>query len=91
MLAQNANNMQPIGRIGQPRDIGEMAAFLSSDAAGFITGGEFLVDGGITVGPRHAWDASAAGPVLEALGITQEQADQMAVALAGQTATPSTE
>jgi len=77
MIAQNGGAMQPAGRIGQGRDIGEMAAFLASDAAGFITGGEFLVDGGITVGPRHAWDEAAAGPVLEALGLTREQAEQM--------------
>lgn len=91
MLAQNAGSMQPIGRIGQPRDIGEMAAFLASDAAGFITGGEFLVDGGITVGPRHAWDETAVGPVLEALGINQEQANQMGAAISGNTVKPSTE
>ncbi len=81
MIAENGGPMQPVGRIGQGRDIGEMAAFLASDAASFITGGEFLVDGGITVGPKHAWDANEAGPVLEALGISREQADQMAAAL----------
>ncbi len=84
MVAQNAGRMQPIGRIGHGQDIAEMAAFLCSDAAGFITGGEFLVDGGITVGPPHAWDEAAVGPLLEALGITREQADAMAAAQAAQ-------
>jgi NAD(P)-dependent dehydrogenase (short-subunit alcohol dehydrogenase family) len=88
MIAQNGNAMQPIGRIGEGRDIGEMAAFLASDAASFITGGEFLVDGGMTVGPRHSWDESAAGPVLEALGLTPEQAAQMAGMMAPPQAEP---
>lgn len=38
----------PIGRFGTPRDIGEMVAYLGSDAAGFITGSEIVVDGGMT-------------------------------------------
>jgi len=77
MLTQKAGNVQPVGRVGQGADIGEMAAFLASDAAGFITGGEFLVDGGITVGPKHAWDQEASSPMLEAMGLTNEQAQQM--------------
>jgi len=84
MIAQNGGPMQPIGRIGQGNDIGEMAAFLASDAAGFITGGDFLVDGGITVGPKHAWDANEAGPILDALGLTREQAEQMGQMMAAQ-------
>ncbi len=34
-------------------------------------------DGGMTVGPRHSWDEAAGGPLLDALGITPEQAEQM--------------
>ena len=75
--------MQPIGRVGQGTDIAEMAAFLASDAAGFITGGEFLVDGGMTVGPPHSWNEEMGGPLLDALGITPEQAEQMAEAMKG--------
>lgn len=80
MLYQAGGSMQPIGRVGKGADIAEMAAFLASDAAGFITGGEFLVDGGMMVGPRHSWDESAASPLLDALGITPEQAEQMRLA-----------
>ena len=36
----------PIGRIGQPEDIARMVLYLASDAASFVTGGEFSVDGG---------------------------------------------
>ena len=80
MLYQAGGSMQPIGRVGKGADIAVMAAFLASDAAGFITGGEFLVDGGMMVGPRHSWDESAASPLLDALGITPEQAEQMRLA-----------
>ncbi|MEM8615962.1 MAG: SDR family oxidoreductase [Pseudomonadota bacterium] len=83
MVAQGGAGMQPAGRIGTCEDIAQMAAFLCSDAGSFITGGEFLVDGGMTVGPRHSWDDSVGGPVLEALGLTPEQAEQMAGALRG--------
>jgi meso-butanediol dehydrogenase/(S,S)-butanediol dehydrogenase/diacetyl reductase len=38
----------PIGRIGEPEDIAATALFLASDAAGFITGTVFPVDGGTT-------------------------------------------
>ena len=37
----------PMNRIGQPGDIAEMVLFLVSDASGWITGQEFVVDGGI--------------------------------------------
>ncbi|MEL7546279.1 MAG: SDR family oxidoreductase [Pseudomonadota bacterium] len=84
MLSQTGGSIQPVGRVGQGRDIAEMAAFLASDASGFITGGEFVVDGGITVGPRHSWDDQAAGPILDALGITPEQAEEMRLAMMGE-------
>ena len=80
MLAQKGGDMQPIGRVGAGKDIAEMAAFLASDAASFITGGEFLVDGGMTVGPTHSWHDADGGPLLEALGVTPEQAEQMQAA-----------
>lgn len=38
----------PIGRMGEPDDIGEMVAFLLSSRAKYVTGGEFVVDGGLT-------------------------------------------
>jgi 3-oxoacyl-[acyl-carrier protein] reductase len=39
----------PLGRFSQPRDIAAAAVFLASDAAEFLTGMEFVVDGGRTV------------------------------------------
>jgi len=35
-----------VGRLGAPEDIAGMALYLASDAAGFVTGQEFVVDGG---------------------------------------------
>ncbi|TDN35727.1 glucose 1-dehydrogenase [Hymenobacter sp. UV11] len=38
----------PIGRIGQPADMGKTAVFLASDDSSFLLGAELLVDGGMT-------------------------------------------
>jgi NAD(P)-dependent dehydrogenase (short-subunit alcohol dehydrogenase family) len=38
----------PAGRVGRPEDIAAMAAFLVSEAAGFVTAQDFIVDGGMT-------------------------------------------
>jgi NAD(P)-dependent dehydrogenase (short-subunit alcohol dehydrogenase family) len=40
--------VMPIGRIGQPADIGKTAVFLASDDSSFMLGAELLVDGGMT-------------------------------------------
>jgi 2-deoxy-D-gluconate 3-dehydrogenase len=37
----------PLGRMGDPDDIGKVAVFLASDAAGYMTGSHLLVEGGI--------------------------------------------
>lgn len=37
---------QPIGRMGKPSEIAELALFLCSDAASFITGSDYPIDGG---------------------------------------------
>ena len=37
---------QPIGRMGQPEEIAQLALFLCSDAAAFITGSNYAIDGG---------------------------------------------
>ena len=38
----------PVGRVGEPRDIAATVAFLASEGAGFITGQQIVVDGGMT-------------------------------------------
>ena len=39
---------QPAGRVGNPKDIAHMVLFLCSDKAGFITGENICIDGGMT-------------------------------------------
>ncbi|MBP3617819.1 MAG: SDR family oxidoreductase [Lachnospiraceae bacterium] len=39
---------QPAGRVGHPRDIANMVLFLVSEKAGFITGENICIDGGMT-------------------------------------------
>ena len=60
-IAAMSKSAQPVARGGQPQDIADAVLFLASEAAGFVTGTSLIVDGGITVGPRHAWDPSAPG------------------------------
>ena len=39
---------QPVGRVGHPLDIANMVLYLCSDQAGFITGQDIVIDGGMT-------------------------------------------
>jgi NAD(P)-dependent dehydrogenase (short-subunit alcohol dehydrogenase family) len=45
---RNRLNHIPAGRFGEPRDIANAALYLASDASDWVTGTEFVVDGGIT-------------------------------------------
>jgi NAD(P)-dependent dehydrogenase (short-subunit alcohol dehydrogenase family) len=38
-----------LGRFGQPQEVAEVVTFLASDAAAYVHGQEFAVDGGMTV------------------------------------------
>jgi NAD(P)-dependent dehydrogenase (short-subunit alcohol dehydrogenase family) len=44
----NRLNHIPAGRFGEPRDVANAALYLASDESDWVTGTEFLVDGGIT-------------------------------------------
>lgn len=45
---EQLSKTQPIGRMGQPEEIADLVVFLCSDKAKFITGRDFLIDGGFT-------------------------------------------
>jgi NAD(P)-dependent dehydrogenase (short-subunit alcohol dehydrogenase family) len=42
------NQRQPIGRLGRPEEIANMALYLASAEAGFVNGSVFTIDGGWT-------------------------------------------
>lgn len=48
-MFQKLSEYQPIGRMGKPAEVAELAAFLCSDKASFITGSAYDIDGGATL------------------------------------------
>jgi len=47
-LRRKDHAQHPVGRAGRDADIAELCAYLLSDAAGFVTGQNFIADGGMT-------------------------------------------
>lgn len=45
-IFENLSKTQPIGRMGKPQEIADLALFLCSSEAGFITGSDYAIDGG---------------------------------------------
>jgi hypothetical protein len=85
-VAEAGPKVQPIPKAGLPEDIARAALYLASDDSLFVTGTHIVVDGGITIGGRGSWDPSAPSPILAAMGITPEQAEQMRLAMMAQRA-----
>jgi NAD(P)-dependent dehydrogenase (short-subunit alcohol dehydrogenase family) len=54
---------QPIAKPGLPEDVARAALYLAGEEAAFVTGAQLVVDGGLSVGPRHAWDPETPSPL----------------------------
>ena len=37
----------PLHRMGQPEEVGKLALYLASDAAAYVTGSTYFIDGGL--------------------------------------------
>ena len=46
-ILNSVKSSTPLGRIGEPDEIGEAIYFLASDSASFITGSDLQIDGGL--------------------------------------------
>jgi NAD(P)-dependent dehydrogenase (short-subunit alcohol dehydrogenase family) len=55
-MTATAPDAQPIPKGGVPADIARACLYFASDDSEFVTGTHLVVDGGMTTGPRHAWD-----------------------------------
>lgn len=45
-MFNNLSKTQPIGRMGKPQEIADLALYLCSNEASFITGSDYSIDGG---------------------------------------------
>ena len=48
-LRKKDHAQHPVGRVGKPSDVAHLVSFLLSDQAGYITGQNYVIDGGMTV------------------------------------------
>ena len=76
-ISERAHGWQPIRVAGSPEDIGYAVAYFASDLSRFVTGQFLAVDGGITVGPRSAWEESAAIESWSRIGMSEEQVKRL--------------
>ena len=66
-LQQMAPDVQPVHIPGSPRHIADACVFLASSEAEFVNGTHLVVDGGLTIGPRSAWDPETPSPIRVAM------------------------
>lgn len=64
-VIESARGAQPVPEAGMPHHIAEAALYLASDASSFVTGTHLVVDGGLTIGGRHAWELATPAPLAD--------------------------
>ena len=79
-ISERAHGFQPIRIAGSPEDIGNAVAYFASGLSRFVTGQFLAVDGGLTVGPRAAWDEAAAIENWARIGMSDEQVQALLAA-----------
>jgi NAD(P)-dependent dehydrogenase (short-subunit alcohol dehydrogenase family) len=47
-MMRTLSEYQPIGRMGKPEEVANLALYLCSDEAAFVTGQAYPLDGGVT-------------------------------------------
>eukprot|EP00466_Bigelowiella_natans_P013086 jgi/Bigna1/47937/estExt_Genewise1.C_200063 len=47
-MFENLSKYQPMGRMGQPKEVAALVLYLASREAAFVTGAEYRIDGGVT-------------------------------------------
>lgn len=66
-LRQIAPHAQPVHIAGAPEHIARACLYLASSDSEFVTGTHLVVDGGMTIGPRNAWDPTMPSPIRDVL------------------------
>jgi NAD(P)-dependent dehydrogenase (short-subunit alcohol dehydrogenase family) len=51
-IKASGREVAPLGRLGEPKDVADVALFLASDEADYVSGGMIFVDGGMAAGRR---------------------------------------
>ena len=74
-LAHFSPRAQPVRTAGSARHIADACVYLASAESAFVNGTHLVVDGGITIGPRHSWDPDVPSPVRDVIVRAVKQQD----------------